>query len=238
MNWLSKIPIAHRGLHDTKTPENSLGAFKNAIESGYVIELDIRLTKDQQIVVFHDLDTSRLIDKNIVIKEAKLEELERLSLSGTEFKIPSLKTVLDFVDGKVPLLIEIKNEGSVGMVEDELIKMLDNYKGEFALQSFNPLSLKYISNIRPDFKIGLLVGAFSKSKIPFMKKVLLKYMLLTPYIKPDFFSIEYGVNIWMQKSMLKLYNNKPVLYWTIKDKEKASELIKLGHGIIFEGFKI
>ncbi|WP_372651654.1 glycerophosphodiester phosphodiesterase family protein [Halobacteriovorax sp.] len=238
MNWLSKTPIAHRGLHDIEIPENSLGAFKSAIDSSYVIELDVRLTKDGKVVVFHDLETSRLMDQNYKISDTDLSELEELALKGSNFKIPSLKTVLDFVAGRVPLLIEIKNESKVGLLENELVRILDDYKGEFALQSFNPLSLKYISKVRPDFKIGLLVGSFSKSKLPFVKKIFLKYMLLTPYLRPDFFSIEYGVNIWMQKSMLKIYNDRPILYWTIKNKETASELIKSGHGVIFEGFKI
>ncbi len=238
MNWLNKIPIAHRGLHDLEVPENSLGAFKSAIDLNYIIELDVRLTKDRKVVVFHDIETSRLVDRNLKINEANLNELEELSLKGSSFKIPSLKTVLEFVNGRVPLLIEVKNETNVGALENELVKILDGYKGEFALQSFNPLSLKYISRVRPDFKIGLLVGSFSKSKLPLLKKIFLKYMLLTPYLRPDFFSIEYGVNIWMQKSMLKIYNDRPILYWTIKNKEIASELIKKGHGVIFEGFKI
>ncbi len=236
MNWISKTPIGHRGLHDQDHPENSLGAFEKAIEANYAIELDIRLTKDGKIIVFHDIDTERVVGQNVKIRETALEDLEKMSILKSKYTIPSLEKVLELVAGRVPLLIEIKNESSVGVLEDELIRILDSYKGIFAIQSFNPLSLKHISTKRPDYQIGLLVGSFKKSKISFLKKIVLKYMLLTPYLSPDFFSVEYGVDIWMQKAMMKIYKNKKIIYWTITSKEKAHQLLREGNGIIFEGF--
>ena len=238
MNWIKSTPISHRGLHDAENPENSLGAFQNSLDKKYAIELDVRITKDGKIVVFHDIETSRLTKKNFTLKDTTLDTLESLSLLETNFKIPSLEKVLKFVDGSVPLLIEIKNEGPVGKLEMELIRILDSYNGDFAIQSFNPLSLKLISKRRPDFKIGLLVGSFNSSKLSLIKKIALKYMLLTPYLSPDFFSVEYGVDILAQKLMLKLYSEKPVVFWTISDKGLGKKLLKSGSGIIFEGFNL
>lgn len=237
MNWLNKTPIAHRGLHGNGVPENSLKSFEKAIEKNYAIELDTRLSSDGEVIVFHDPTTGRLVDKDVKINETSFNELKSMHLEGTESKIPSFKEVLELVNSKVPILVEIKNEGSVGSLEDAVIQLLDQYPGEFAIQSFNPLSLKYISKKRPTFKVGMLAGSFSKSKLSILKKYILKYMLFTPYLKPDFFSVEYGVDIWMQQSMMKLYSNRPVLYWTIKDQMKASELLNDHKGVIFEGFE-
>ncbi|WP_044557322.1 glycerophosphodiester phosphodiesterase family protein [Halobacteriovorax marinus] len=238
MNWLSKTPITHRGFHNNEFPENSLGAFEYAIKNDYAIEFDIRLTKDKKIVVFHDLDTSRVTRTNLLVKNSTLSELEKIKLEESTYTIPSLVDVLKLVNGRVPLLIEIKNEGGVGDLEEELIRILDNYKGQFAIQSFNPLSLKYISDKRENFSIGLLVGSFKKSKISFLKKFLLKNMLLTPILRPDFFSVEYGVDIWSQQTMLKIFSSKQIIYWTIRNESVANDLLTSGKGVIFEGFNI
>ena len=136
-HWLLSTPIAHRGLWNEEIPENSLLAYKNAIEKGYPIEIDVHKSKDGVLFVFHDDNLSRMTGVDALLHEKTSTELKSLTLNGTEEKIPTLKEVLEVVDGKVPLLIEIKNQPDNSVVDDT-VKILKEYKGEFAVQSFNP----------------------------------------------------------------------------------------------------
>ena len=108
-SWLVEQPIAHRGLHDKDTPENSLSAFSKAIEAGYPIELDVRLIADGTVVVFHDNSLSRLTENDGYIKFLNKEDLKYLTLKDSEEKIPTFEEVLNLVNGQVPLLIGSNN---------------------------------------------------------------------------------------------------------------------------------
>ena len=104
---------AHRGLHDKKSrPENSIPAFQNAVSHGYGIELDVQKTKDHVLVVFHDEDLQRLCHVNKKLYQCTYKELQKYSLRGTKERIPRLKDVLKAIDGKVPLIVEIKSDGN------------------------------------------------------------------------------------------------------------------------------
>ena len=157
-SWLVEQPIAHRGLHDKDTPENSLAAFSKAIEAGYPIELDVRLIADGTVVVFHDNSLSRLTENDGYIKFLNKEDLKYLTLKDSEEKIPTFEEVLNLVNGQVPLLIEVKNESKVGQLESKVIELLKDYKGEYAVQSFNPYVLEYfylflVGNLRDILKV-------------------------------------------------------------------------------------
>ena len=108
IDFILKTPIAHRGLHNVKAPENSLAAFRLAIEHGNVIELDVHMLADGKIVVFHDDNLKRMTGVDAVIKDKTFAELSKLWLKKSSQKIPLLTEVLDLVDGKVPIIIEIK----------------------------------------------------------------------------------------------------------------------------------
>ena len=146
ISFLTNTPIAHRGYHNSKYPENSIAAFKNAMKYGYTIELDVHLTKDYKIVVFHDKTLKRVCNIDKCIEELTYEELSKYNLFDTKYKIPLLKEVLDLVNGKAGLLIETKVIRFNGKLEEELSKLLDNYKGPFAVQSFNIFSICEITN--------------------------------------------------------------------------------------------
>ena len=140
-NFLKNNIIAHRGIYDNKKIfENSLEAFKKAIDKGYAIELDLRLTKDNKIVIFHDDKLERLTNEKGYIKDKNFIELEKIKLINNS-KIPTFKEVLDLVNGKVPLLIELKSNIKGTRLEKEVVKELKNYKGEYAIQSFNPRTI-------------------------------------------------------------------------------------------------
>ena len=226
LSFLKQNLIAHRGYHNILKgiPENSMLAFKEAIKNNLIIELDVHILKDKSIVVFHDNNLKRMTGKNILIKDMTYYELESIKLQNTNEKIPLLKDVLELINGKVPVIIELKVDQKVGILESELIKILDNYKGKYAIKSFNPFSINYIRKKRPNIIRGQLSSDFRNLKISKFKKFLLSHMLYNHITKPDF--ISYDIRALPNKRISKLRNSKIILGWTIRnesDLEKAKK---------------
>lgn len=234
-SWLVERFIAHRGLHDENNPENSLGAFQNAIDNDHPIELDVHLISDGTVVVFHDSTLSRLTGKDGYLKNLTKEDLKNYNLMGTEFTIPTLQEVLELVDGKVPLLIEIKNLDKVGDLESATYKLLKDYKGEYAVQSFNPFSMQWFYNNAPEVLRGQLSSYFKGEKLSFFKKFALKRMLLNKKIShPNFISYDHK-NI--PNRFVKKYKNIPLIVWVITKQEDYLRVVKHCDNIIFENFE-
>ncbi len=234
MNWLKRIPLAHRGLYDNvNVPENSISAFKNAVEKGYGIELDVRLTKDKQVVVFHDSNLLRLSKSNKNIKDILYKDLNDFKLFNTNEKIPLLKDVLKIINGKVPLLIEIKNYEDSGYFEEKVYELIKDYKGVFGICSFNPNVILYFRKNYPEIKRGLIYGNFNKSE-----KKYINFIFLYRYIKikPNFISVDfYLLNTFISKMCNFL--NLPLVAWTIDTKEKEKKAFSFVDNIIFEYIK-
>ncbi len=233
--WLVETPIAHRGFHDKNNPENSLAAFARAIEKGYAIELDVQLLADETVVVFHDDSLARMTGNDGYIKYLNKEDLKALSLKGTKETIPTLKEVLRFVDGRVPLLIEIKNKYKVGKLEQKVIDLLKNYKGKYAVQSFNPFSLGYFRQHAPQILRGQLAGYLKNEKsLSWISKFLLKRMRFNKKVsQPDFIAYEAAA---LPNRFVRKYKNLPLLAWAIKSKEEYLKIVKYCDNIIFEKF--
>ncbi len=227
--WLLNLPLAHRGLWGGEIIENSLPAYQNAIEKGFAIEIDLYSTKDGEIVCFHDDTLLRMTKKDGVVYEKTISELKELTLLNSKHKIPTLKEVLSLIDGKVPLLIEFKDQPDSGYIS-RAVEILKNYKGEFAIQSFNPLYLLKIKKLAPEFLRGILGTSTPPKDKNFLVKKIIKNLSLNFLIKPDFISYNFeGLPI---KSKKKL----PILAWTITDKAQAETALKFADNIIFENF--
>jgi len=234
-SWLVKDYIAHRGLHNKECPENSLGAFALAIEKGYAIELDVQLISDGTVVVFHDYSLSRVTGQDGYTKHLTVEQLPSYKLCGTNFSIPTFKEVLDFIDGQVPILIEIKNETNVGPLESATYELLKNYNGEYAVQSFNPYSLEWFKKNAPNVLRGQLSSFFRKENLSFFKKFFLKRLFFNKKIScPHFISYNFKnlPNIYVSR-----YKKLPILAWTIRSQTEYMKAIKHCDNIIFEGFE-
>ena len=233
--WLVETPIAHRGFHDKNNPENSLAAFARAIEKGYAIELDVQLLADETVVVFHDDSLARMTGNDGYIKYLNKEDLKALSLKGTKETIPTLEEVLRSVDGRVPLLIEIKNKYKVGKLEQKVIDLLKNYKGKYAVQSFNPFSLGYFRQHAPQILRGQLAGYLKNEKsLSWISKFLLKRMRFNKKVsQPDFIAYEAAA---LPNRFVRKYKNLPLLAWAIKSKEEYLKIVKYCDNIIFEKF--
>ena len=235
-SWLVTDYISHRGLHTKELPENSLGAFQNSIINSYPIELDVQQISDGTIVVFHDASLARMTKKDGYTKNLIKAELSEYKLSGTEYCIPTLQEVLDLVEGQVPLLIEIKNEGKVGEVEKSVWEILKNYKGEYAIQSFNPFSLEWFKKNAPHVIRGQLSTFFRKENLAsFFKRFALKRMFLNKKVScPHFISYD---SRYLPNRFVKKYKNIPLIAWTIKSQSDYMKVVKYCDNIIFEGFE-
>ena len=237
-HWLVNMPIAHRGLHDGNKyiPENSLGAFNHAIQNNYAIELDIVFTKDAQILVFHDYNTLRLCGLDSNVSTLTLPEIKTLRLCNTQEEIPTLQEVLQVVDGQVPLLIEIKNKGKVGHFENTLYELLKLYKGDYAIQSFNPRSLKWFSKQYPEVLRGHLASRCHRVKLPYYKRYISKNLLSVGLSKPDF--VGYKIEDLPYKAVTKIRAKIPVLGWTINTYSKLDHAKLYCDNYIFEDIVI
>ncbi|MGI6728300.1 MAG: glycerophosphodiester phosphodiesterase family protein [Anaerovoracaceae bacterium] len=230
-SWLTCRPIAHRGLHDEKYPENSIPAFKAAIEFNYPIELDVQISADDVIIVFHDFNTYRMTGINRNIKNINSTELSSFILSETEYSIPTFEQVLQIVNGKVPLLIDIKGVGKPGRLEKILCSRLKRYKGEFAIQSFNPFSIWAVKRMCPNFITGQVYKSLNGERL--IKKLLFKNCRLNFLSKPNF--IAYRLNDNPTK-LIKTAKSKGLIVccWTIKTKEDQVKALRYCDNYIFE----
>jgi len=236
-DWILAKPIAHRGLHCDRVPENSLAAFEAAIDAGYPIEIDVQLTKDKVPVVYHDDFLLRLTGLKKRVTKAMFNVVEKLKIDGSDEDVPTFKEVLDFVGGRVPLLIEIKrNKGSRG-IEKKVLETLKDYKGKFAIQSFHPMALRKIRKIDPSIYCGLLSSKLTEMKMLRIKKAAVRNARLFFLAKPDFVSFEINSfpndRVKRFREELKL----PIIGWTIKTKEDIERAIEYCDGIIFENIE-
>ena len=184
--------FAHRGLHGKEIPENSLPAFEGAVQKGLGIELDVQLSKDGEVMVFHDFTLDRVTGESGRVLDKTAEELSKMSLNGKPLGIPTLKQVLAAVDGKVPLIIEIKIPGFDLSVCPKAFEILDGYKGPYCVESFHPLALRWVKKNRPRILRGQLSSDFFKhgekgSKIQFFA---VKNLLLNFLARPDFIAFD------------------------------------------------
>lgn len=232
--FLTQSFIAHRGLHNINEniPENTLKAFKNAIKNNYAIELDVHILKDGKVIVFHDKTLFRMTGVNKKIKDMNYDEIKCLKLKNTSENIPLLKEVLKLVAGKVPLIIELKSSNKVGTLEKEVMKLLENYNGKFAIKSFNPFSLLYIKKYFPEVIRGQLSSDFKNKNFSIIKKIIYSKMPFNFITKPDF--ISYDIKAFPNKRIAKLRKNIIIIGWTVRSIDDLKYAKKYCDNFIFE----
>ncbi len=239
--WIRERPIAHRGLHDaapgiTDAPENSLAAIDAAIARGYGIELDLRLLADGHVAVFHDAELERMTGARGRVAALRREQLAELRLPGGH-EIPLLRDVLERVDGRAPLLLELKSEraAEVGPLERAVFTRLERYAGPFALQSFNPVSLAFFRARTPTWPRGQLSYDFRDDRtIPGWKQFILRRLLLNVVSRPHFISYEVNsLPFWATTLTSAL--GLPLLAWTVDSPKELARARARADNIIFEG---
>ncbi len=231
---------AHRGLFSNEegVPENSLAAFKYAIMGGFGIELDLQLTADGEVVVFHDYSLKRMCGEDVKLSSLTLEELRKYTLLDTKYRIPTFREVLELVGGKVPLLVELKGENGNTALCKAAAEMLDLYDGAYSVESFNPLLLRWFKKNRPDVARGQLVTNLMKSKTAgnIFRNFALSAMLTNFISRPDFIAVDEkclrDLSVLICTSMF----GAKLFVWTVRKKEHFDINKENGDCSIFEGF--
>lgn len=240
MSVFKSYYFAHRGLHQGReAPENSLGSFSRAIENGYAIELDVQLTKDKEPVVFHDYSLERLCALDKMVYDLDYEEIKDLRLFNTEEEIPHLREVLKLVDGKAPLLIELKADTKDIGICEIIAPYLDEYRGVFCIESFNPLALWWFRKNRPEIIRGQLSSDFVKDGEKGDKKLyfLLKHLLMNFLSRPDFIAYNHLYKRTPSFLIVKTLLKTPTFGWTIDSREILDEVREDFDIFIFENFR-
>lgn len=253
-----KYYIAHRGLFDNpdtslsetagsvdnkndkkRIPENSLAAFEEAVRHGYGIELDVQLTADNKLVVFHDNNLKRMCGDPRLLRNLTYEELKDLRLAGTQERIPLFKEVLKLVDGRVPLFVEIKPEGRYFENTRRASAMLKKYKGIYCVQSFNPFVLLWFRKYRPEVLRGQLATDFKKDgdKHQPMLQFLLSDMLFNCFSRPDFISYNHKHSDKLAFRICTRIFSSLSAAWTIQSKEELEAAKKDFEFFIFDSFR-
>ena len=233
------VHYAHRGLfdNDSEAPENSLAAFKKAVDAGYGIELDVQLSKDDKLVVFHDATLKRMCGIEGNVWDYTLEELQQMKLLNSNETIPTFEQFLSVVDGKVPFILEFKLDRAQTKVCELANEVLKNYNGPYCIESFHPLALLWYKKHRPDVLRGQLCEEFFrndeyKGKLLFM---ILPYMPQNFLTRPDFiaYNHEHAHNI--SRRICKALGGLSVCY-TVKSDEQYARAKEHFELIIFDSF--
>ncbi len=232
---------AHRGLHGNGVPENSMAAFKAALDGGYGIELDVHLMKDGNLAVIHDSLLNRTTGEPGRIEDLTTEDLKNYRLEGTRETIPEFMDVLTLFNGKAPIILELKPvDGNHDALTETACKMLETYKGVFCLESFDPRCLIWLKKNRPDIIRGQLTENFLKhrSDLPDYLKFVLTHCLSNFLCVPDFVAYNFPDrnSTISTKVCRKLWKAQGVA-WTIRTKTDYDTAIAEGWLPIFEGFQ-
>ncbi len=233
------VKFAHRGLHDGGRAENSMSAFRAARDAGFGIELDVRLAADGKLVVFHDDTLGRVCGVDGKVIEKTTEELAALNLKNTGEGIPTFKDVLALIDGAVPLLIEIKMDMGESGVAEALVKELEGYRGDYIIESFNPLALRTIKKLMPNVPRGILSEQFLKAGVKKNKLLFfgLEHLLFNFLMRPDFIAYEKnGAKNGMVRLLRRTFGT-PLFAWTVRSEEEETRAVSDGFDtVIFESY--
>lgn len=226
---------AHRGLHGDGVPENSLEAFELACQAGFGIELDVQLSSDGEVVVFHDYTLNRMTGVDKKLCELNAKSLCELRLSGTDQRIPTFREVLKLIDGRVPVLVELKGENFDTSLCPRVVEILNEYKGKYCIESFNPLLVRQMRRLLPEAFCGLLyTNAVREKKKVSVINVAVTLMALNFLCKPRFIAYNEAYrNSFFVKVTTKLYK-APKFVWTVRSRESLDRAHELGECPIFE----
>jgi glycerophosphoryl diester phosphodiesterase len=230
---------AHRGLHGENCPENSMAAFRKALDNGYGIEFDVHLLADGNLAVMHDSSLKRTCGCDGIMEELTTEELDKYFLEGTQETIPQFRQVLELFDGKAPLIIELKaHDGNAAQLTETACKMLEHYHGDYCIESFDPRCLLWLKEHRPELVRGLLSENYMKGtlKLPFLLRLMLTYQFGNFLFQPDFIAYRYPDRQTLTNDLCRKFWKMQGVSWTLKTPEEYDTAVSEGWIPIFEGF--
>jgi len=238
-------PLAHRALHDVTDgrPENSRAAIRAAIDYGYGIEIDLQLSSDGVAMCFHDYQLERLADAKGAVRQRTAAELGEIPLLGGAEGIPTFAEVLKLVAGRVPLLVEIKDQDgvmgpNVGPLEEAAARDVAGYEGPLAFMSFNPHSVAKMAEFAPDVPRGIVTDGYSEDD----------WLLLKPEVRdhlrevPDYdrvgasFISHQASDLGRDRVAALKAGGAHVFCWTIRSPEQEAEARRVAENVTFEGY--
>ena len=223
-SWLFDKPIAHRGLHGGGVIESSLAAFEAAIQKGYNIEIDVHILADDELVVFHDNTLERIFGENVELQDLTYEQLCHYTLPFVNEHIPTFREVLNYVNGRTGLLIEIKTYVRTRVAE-RMAEELENYTGDYAIQSFSPTALSWYRRHVPSVPLGILASDTVSFALYWSNR-----------IHPDFISYQVS-NLNDRRSIILRSKTPKVLAWTVTNPILEKKARTYAENIIFEGYE-
>ena len=236
---------AHRGLHDQGAgiPENSLAAFRRAVEYGFGAELDVHLLADGSLAVFHDSDLKRMTGREGTLEALRAPELSGYRLGGTEETIPQLRDVLELYEGTgLPLLVELKtHRGNHNALAARTVEELDKHRVPYVMESFDPRCLLWLRRSRPEILRGQLAQDFLRTPQDasgmggVMDRVLTE-MAFNAVTRPDFVAFNFDHRDARSLRRVKRRKGVELFYWTIRSREDMETAEAEGAQVIFEGF--
>lgn len=238
-------PFAHRGLHDLNKgwPENSPAAFRAAVDHGYGIELDVQLSADGAAMVFHDYALDRLTDAKGAVRLRTADELAKIRLKGGEDTIPTLAQTLKIVAGRVPVLVEIKDQDGgmgddLGPLEEATAKALNSYDGDIAVMSFNPHAVARMAALCPRLPRGIVTSAYRYHDWPLPKPVCDRLRGVPDYDRTGACFISHEMNDLARDRVADLRAaGAMVCCWTVRSPEAEAEARAFADNITFEGYE-
>ncbi len=226
---------AHRGLHGDGVPENSLKAFDLACEAGYGLELDLQLSSDGEVMVFHDYTLKRMTGCDRRLSELTAAELSELRLAATNQHIPTFAEVLATVNGRVPILIELKGENLNTALVPKVVEHLRDYMGRYIIESFNPVLLRAIKKQLPEAYCGLLYTNVVRDKPKVsVGNIMVTLMLFNFIWRPSFIAYNELDRRTMPVALSTRFFRTPKFVFTIRTREAVETAHKLGEYTIFE----
>ena len=245
ISWLTARPIAHRGLHDIAAGvlENTLAAAARAVAKGYNIEVDLLLSADEEVVVFHDDTLDRLSASTGRVDRRTMAELRAIPLTRTTDRIPSLDDLLALVDGRVGLCLELKSEFP-RRPDERLVRRvaerLAGYRGPVVTKSFDPEVVEAANRIMPGIAHGIVADGATDlayyGRFTRIERFALRHLLHAPRTRPKF--VSYCVNDlpapgpWVARRLFGV----PVITWTVRSEEARRRVLAHADQIVFEGF--
>lgn len=241
---LLSVPLTHRGYHDARRPENTLAAFEAALAAGYGIELDVQQSADGQAMVFHDDHLARMSGISGDVIDHSAAALGQIALLGSGETIPSLGQVLALVQGKVPLLIEIKQRldtmaETSGRLEQAIATALAGYFGPVALMSFNPHCVAHMARLLPHLPRGMTTEYYDPAlNAPLPPEVCTRLRAIPDYEPTGSSFISHKHSDLGQPGVAELKaRGAAILCWTIRSPEQEAQARKVAHNITFEGYR-
>lgn len=231
VNDLKGLMIAHRGIHGENIIENTIPAFSLAISKNIPIELDVHVLKDGNIVVYHDDDLNRLMGIDKEISSYTYDELKILTFPNTDIHIPLFTDVLNLVNGKVMLVVEVKRTNIISCDEycKRIVSILGNYSGDLVIKSFDVRIVNWFLR-KTDYITGLLIN--NKKTL---YDWLMKQKITISFLKPDFISVNKQL---LSFGVIQKFRKKgPVLVWTIRNQKSLNKVSNKADSFLVEDFK-